>query len=251
MSVLWRAKGLRGWIPACRNYIDSQVNGMEGSIRNGRHLHHIMGGEGPSKLSAKSKCFARKRIMMIVVVVAIAVAVTIPLLYIFVSSKHLIPSEFEPYVSYSYVVGISSNTSDEFTVLCPFPADVNGHILTRAVWSLRVTGNATAANVTTEHGEALEIRGTGLILITWNSRSELPGPWDGYKDHHYLTLLDGPGYASTANVHSDAAKVLFNLNFDYDYVYGNLGADFINYEIVTTLEVGWNLLSVDYSHQVA
>ena len=210
-----------------------------------------MGEERQSTPSTKSSTISRKRLVVIVVTVAVILAISIPVAFAYAEPGHRLPWEFHPYVYYSYAVAISPPSTDEFTVLCPFPANAQGQIAEHALQGLRVTGNATATNTSTEYGMALNVTGTGLVMLTWGSRAELPGPWEGYKDFRYLTLLGSQGYGSTANVFSGTAGVLLDLRFDFNHVYGNTGADFINYEIVTSLGPGWSSQHVDYHHAVA
>lgn len=210
----------------------------------------MLGGEvvesPSSRGNTRIQWSTRRKAAVIVSVLVVAFVVSVPVVYFSESTWG-----FHPYVIYIYTLGIASNTSDQFKVLCPFPADAEGRVCPFALTLLRVTGNATTRNVTTEYGPALEVAGNGLVVITWNSRSTLPGPGDGYEDYRCLSLLDGTSYGLGAHVYSQTAQTLFRLQFDYDYVYGNLGADFIKYEVADTLEAGWQILSVDYSHAVA
>jgi len=188
----------------------------------------------------------RKKAFVVAVVAAIIVGVGFGLSYFRES-----PWFFSPYVDYSYTVAVVSDKADQFRVLCPFPANAEGEICSRALTSLSITGSANTAQVTTPYGQALEIVGSGLVMVTWNSHSELPGPWEGYKDYRYLSMTNGVGYDANASIYSDSEDIQFGLRFHYEYVYGNVGADFISYEVVGTVNLDWNTLSVDYSHAVA
>ena len=183
-----------------------------------------------------------KWVAVIVTVIVLAPIISILLLNSYDSSR-----TFQPYVTYDYAIGVSSNSSDQFDVLCPFPVDEEGSLCTRAQGYLHIIGNATATNVSTEYGQALRVHGTGLVVITWSVKSTPPDPGEGYPGCRHLSLRDG----SDARVYSDIAGVLFDLRYHWGYVYGNLGAEFVTYEIVGNLQAGWNFLPVDYSSAIA
>lgn len=189
----------------------------------------------------------KRKLGLILAAIGIAVAVAASAAFAISVSER-----FESYVSYDYTVAVSSNASDEFTVLCPFPANGTGQIATEALHMLKTIGNATVTSVATEHGAALKIVGTGLVVVEFSSRSELPGLWEGYKDFFDLSLVEGSApYGAEAHIYSDVANILFDLRFDYNSVFGQVGADFITYRIVSPLEAGWNMVDVDTNHLVA
>ncbi len=104
----------------------------------------------------------------------------------------------------------------------------------------------------TEHGEALEVIGNGVTVITMNIRSTLPGPYENLTHYGHLSLMESNTESGfRVNLNSDLGDVLFGLVFDYDYVYGNCGASFISDECVGSLDIGWSTLSVDHYGGVA
>lgn len=117
---------------------------------------------------------------------------------------------------------------------------------------LHVTGNSSASLAMTEHGEALEVIGNGVTVITMNIRSTLPGPYENLTHYGHLSLMESNTESGfRVNLYSDLGDVLFGLVFDYDYVYGNCGASFISDECVGSLDIGWSTLSVDHYGGVA
>ena len=187
----------------------------------------------------------------VAVVVIIVVSITSWALYVFYLEEHLI-SGFDPYVRYNYTLTIASNSSDEYTVLCPFPADSEGMACYDALGYLRLSEGSHATIVASEQGPALEVRGSGVTIASLSVYSTLPGPWERFREFPYLSLTDPAWYSKNASFHSDTGEILVGLVFDYHYVYGSLGADFIRYETEGSLsEPGWTDLPVEYWHAVS
>ena len=200
---------------------------------------------------AESGRGVRRRAFSVVVVVVVAVSLTSWALYEFYLEEHWI-SGFDPYVRYSYTLSIASDSSEEYTVLCPFLTDSEGIVCSDAIGYLHLSEGSHASVVSSERGPALEVHGSGVTIASLYVYSTFPGPWDRFKEFHYLSLTDTAWESRNTSFHSDSGDLLVGLVFDYDYVYGNLGADFIRYEAEGILSgEGWTYLPVEHWHAVA
>lgn len=193
----------------------------------------------------------RRRAYSVAAVALVVVSLCSWALYEFYLEEHLI-NGFDPYVRYSYTLSIASDSSEEYTVLCPFIADSEGAACYDAVGYLHLSAGSHASIVATERGAALEVQGSGMTMVSLFVYSTLPGPWEQFSEFRYLSLTDTDWHSRNASFHSDSGGLLVGLVFDFDYVYGNLGADFIRYETEGPLsEPGWTYLPVEHWHAVA
>ena len=200
---------------------------------------------------AESGRGVRRRAFSVVVVVVVAVSLTSWALYEFYLEEHLM-NEFDPYVRYSYILSIASNSSEEYTVLCPFLTDSEGIVCSDAIGYLHLSEGSHASIVASERGPVLEVQGSWVTIASLYVYSTFPGPWDRFKEFHYLSLTDTALGSGNTSFHSDSGDILLGLVFDYDYVYGNLGADFIRYEAEGILPGdGWTDLPVEHWHAVS
>ncbi|MBE0518835.1 MAG: hypothetical protein IH630_06400 [Thermoplasmata archaeon] len=189
---------------------------------------------------------SRKKNRVIAITLVIVAALSMYSLYEFyLEDEHLFG--FDPYVSYNYAVAIASNSSDQYRVLCPFPSDAEGNISIVSLQYLRGSWGVEARQVTDQYGEALEVIGSGVVIVTLNIKSELPGPWENFTQYSYLSMTNLEGAIHHANVYSNVSDVMFGILFSHSYVYGNLGADFVHYQCDGNLSSGWNsvVTSVD------
>ena len=176
----------------------------------------------------------------------VAVTVVLALLYSPTSALR------ERHVSYDYSVTIDS--SDAFVVVCPLPADSFGAVCPDVVPSVLVQGDASVSAIATPYGEGMEVEGTGQAVITWTYSYVYRWSTQSYADHYSnLSMLtsgyDSPG--STAFVSSEGADVNLSLSYAYDHVYGNVGADFLRYEMSGNLTAGWNSLHIEFDWMVS
>lgn len=193
----------------------------------------------------------RKKIYVIVIVTAVIASFSMWSFYEFYLEEQRVTG-FDSYVKISYTVSIACNSSDQYRVLCPLPVDSEGCVWPLTQGYLDVTGNSTASIAMTEYGEALELIGNGVTIITMNIRSTLTDPFENLTRYWHLSLMESnTELGFRANLYSDHEDVLFGLVFDYDFVYGNCGANFICDECIGSLNNGWNTLSVDHSGGVA
>jgi hypothetical protein len=172
-------------------------------------------------------------------------------LYEFYLEEHWI-DKFDPYVVYRYTLSISSNSSEEYTVFCPFISDSDGVICSEALSHLHFSFDSDVSIVSTERGDALEVVGSGVTLVSLDVYSELPGLWERFKEFSSLSLTEQPWHSGNASFHSSSEWLIVGLVFDFHHVYGSLGADFLRFEIEGTLqESGWSKLPLDFSHAVS
>lgn len=189
----------------------------------------------------------RKKASAVVVALVVASGIGLALLHFAGSPIR------ERHVWYDYTVIIESNASDQFAVICSLPADGGGMVSSEMLTSLVIAGKATASRVTTWYGDGLLILGTGSVNITWNHYfSYRTSTQSYYKHYSNLSMLDGGyGFGLSAFVYSGGANVFFCLTYQYAHVYGNLGADFLDYNVTANLTTGWNVVPVDFVHAVA
>ncbi len=154
---------------------------------------------------------------------------------------------FDPYVSYDYVATIACNSSGPYKVLCPFPANVEGNISIVSLHYLRGSWGVEVRQVTDQYGEALEVIGSGVVIVTLNVKSGLPGPWENFTQYSFLSMTNPYGAIHHSNVYSNVSDVMFGIVFSHSYVYGNVGADYVHYQCDGNLSSGWNSIvtSVD------
>ncbi|HIH01749.1 TPA: hypothetical protein HA259_06725 [Thermoplasmata archaeon] len=183
--------------------------------------------------------------------VLIVVSLSSWALYEFYLEEHWI-DRFDPYVVYRYTLSVSSNSSEEYTVYCPFISDYGGVVCSEALSYLYYSFDSDVSIVSTERGDALEVVGSGVTLVSLDVRSELPGLWERFEEFSSLSLVEQPWHSGNASFHSTAGWLIVGLVFDFHYVYGSLGADFIRFETEGTLQdSGWSELPLDYSHAVS
>jgi hypothetical protein len=216
----------------------------------------VVGGNETPEPRPKSEWSRRKILGTTVMAIVIVVAVATPLLYHYlVIENHEIHWQFQPRVFYNYSVEVKYIWSDdsEYSVLVPFPADADGRLMAQALDDLKIDGNGTVANATTEHGEALQITGTGPISITWTLTENAPAPNQEPVLYTHLSMASGPlsNYSISAYLCSSISWVRIEMEFDADYIYGQLGADYYHYGLADSLDQSWNLVPVYYQHLVS
>ncbi len=158
----------------------------------------------------------------------------------------------ERYVSYDYSVTIDA--SEAFIVACPLPADYLGIICPDVIPSVIIQGDASVSAMATPHGEALKIEGVGSVAVTWTHSYAYRSSTQSLYNHYSNLSMLNSGYSDeglTAFVSSDSPNVGFALAYAYDHVYGNLGADFLRYEMSGNLTDGWNSLDTEFDWMVS
>jgi len=124
------------------------------------------------------------RIVVIVVVTLLVVAISLALLYFPISPLR------PRFVSYEYSVTVEVDSSDQFEVICPMPADFLGRACADLVTSPTILGNAVVAVVTTPYGEGLKIEGAGSVAVSWSHSYTYRLSDQGIYDHFSnLTML--------------------------------------------------------------
>lgn len=180
-----------------------------------------------------------------IVITVVAVSLSLWSIYEFYLEEQRL-YDFDSRVRISYTITVASNSSDQFRVLCPLPVDSEGVVWPLTLGYLHVTGNSTTALIATEYGEALEVVGNGIELITMNILTEPTGPYENLTHYQYLSMAEFStelGYH--ANLYSDTGDVQFGLAFRYAYIYANCGAVFVSKECLCSFSTGWNTVSVD------
>lgn len=181
----------------------------------------------------------------------VAVALIALLLVVVVSLALLYwpTSPFRPrHVNYDYSVVIEADSSDEFLIICPLPADYVGTVCSDVVPSIGVEGNAIVTEVTTPYGDGLQVEGTGSAVITWTYSFTYRSSTQGVYDHYSNLSMLSDGYelyGAYAFIFSEDADTNLSLVYAYAHVYGTLGADWLRYQVSGNLTNGWNELPVD------
>lgn len=183
---------------------------------------------------------ARYRLKLAAVALLIAISVILALLYLPTSPFR------ERYVSYDYSVTIDS--SEAFVVICPLPADYFGAVCPDVIPSVLVQGDVSVSAVTTPYGEGMEVEGTGPAVITWTYSYTYMWSTQSYADHYSNLSMVGSGYYDVggldALVFSQGPDVSLGLSYQYEHIYGNVGADYLEYDASSGLVAGWNSLHV-------
>lgn len=187
-----------------------------------------------------------KNISVAAIAVGIATAIALTLLYYPASPFR------ERHVSYEYTVIIEPDAVGQFAVVCSLPADYGGTVNPNVLSSMIVEGDVTISKVTTPYGDGLEVVGTGSAAITWGHHFTYRTSTQNMYDHcSNLSMLDIGYRPGNAFVHLEGASASFSLMYSYSHVYGNLGADFLRYQVTGNLTTGWNTLPVDFRHMVS
>jgi len=202
--------------------------------------------DAKNPLRVRRKRPLRKIIPGVAVALLIALALVLTLQYLLMTSFR------ERHVSYEYTVIIEPDVSGRFSVVCSLPASYDGSVDPDVLSSVVVEGNVTISKATSPYGDGLEIAGTGSAVITWSHHYTYRTSTQSIYDHYSnLSMLD-IGYArGNAFVYLEGANSSFSLSYHYSHVYGNVGADFLKYEVTGNLTAGWNFLSVDFDHAVS
>lgn len=157
-------------------------------------------------------------------------------------------------VSYEYTVAIEPLSSSQFTVICSLPMDYDGVTCPDDLTEMVVEGDVTVTKVTTAQGYGLEVVGNGSAVIEWSHRYIYRIGSQSVYDHYSKLSLTQEGtedLAMNATIYLEGSAASISLHYRYTHVYGNVGADYLTYEMAGNLTAGWNILSVDFDHAVS